>query len=652
MVLRDKEDQRIEIIADIVGENLKTNGWNNILCFGHLPDNFYKKVKNLNLTFSISNIDVDDDYYVEDAVPYHSNVVIIDCLNFEQFEDVMTKVVSLPYWHPLSHVILYYHTIEDKKMTAKLFYILWYYKAINAIIIQYNDLEDLFLVSYYNPYISEHYQLKYVYGCRMTKKIGMPFDNFETGFSCEEGCEKLPIYSKIRTNFFGTCLGYDTFSFYYNDTAVLRNVNLFENKVRNFHGYPLRAFGVEVLPFLEIRNHSDGTYTLHKRDAMIWNTMSEIMNFTINLSPAEGKIKKPFDYDLNIQMNFDFSNRKFDLFLFPVYLFDLVIVHVDYTFPYKESGVCFLAHRADFETILFDVKLLLNNINLVVQFLLCLLCSWFVFFIFNMEQRGSISFDQAGKDFVNTVRLILSIGLYNPPKRNSFRIYLSISLWCFFVLNFSTQAAIISFFSASKRGKEVDTYDDIVQKGYLVEGMASPDVILPDDKEVFRTINSRMVPNKDLFGCVNKMNNDTRRFCLLDCAVSKYLERNKMNEKGQQFLHVAKDRAHSHYLNMILQKNSAITEIYNKYVLAIVEAGLVTKWEQYRYNDIKEEAPVRPMGWEDVEGIYKCYILFLVLSFIIFTCEVSIAVLVKIKNHFFKKIKQWRKHTTKRHKDK
>ncbi|XP_068633546.1 uncharacterized protein [Battus philenor] len=589
----DQEDIRINIIANIVRENLKTNGWDNILCFGHLPDNFYNKLKDLHFTFSISNVDVEDDYDIEDVEPYHSNFIIINCLNFEQFEDIMTKLVTIPYWHPLAHIILYYHSIEDMKILPKLFYIMWYYKAINVIIIQYDDSENLLYVSYFNPYTSEPY--------------------------------------------LGTCLGYDTLSMYYNDTSILRQINLYESKVKNFHGYPLRAFGVEVLPFLEIRNYSDGTYSLHKRDAMVWTTMAEIMNFTIDLSPAEGHIKKPFDYDLNIQMIFAFSHRKFDLFLFPVYQLDLVLVKVDNTFPYKESGVCFLAHRADFETILFDQKLLLNNIGLVIQFLLCFVCSWFAFFIFNTQQRGHVSLDQAGKDLVNTVRTILSIGLHNPPKQGSFRIYLFISLWSFFIINFSTQAAIISFFSAAKRGKEVDTFYDIAEKGYIVEGMASPDVILPDHKEIYRLINSKLVSNKDLFGCVKKMDNDSRRFCLLDCAVCKYLERNKLNDKGEQFLHVPREaKAHGLFLAMRFHRNSAMTELYNKKILAIVEAGLVTKWEQYRFTEIKEEAPVRPMGWEDVEGIYKCYFLFLALSFITFIIEIFIELIFKFKNDCLK----------------
>lgn len=623
---------------------MKTNGWNNILCFGRLPDNFYKKVQGLNLTFSISNIDVEDDYEIEGVVPYHSNVVIIDCVNFDQLEDVMTKVVSMPYWHPLAHVILYYHTVEDSKMLAELFYIMWYYRAINAIILQYSDSEDLFHVSYYNPYTSEPYRFKNVYGCRLAKKIGMPYDDFATAFNCEVGCDNIPLESKTRMNFFGTCLGYETLLIHYNETSKLQQLDLFESKVKNFHGYPMRAFGVEVLPFLEINNHSDGTYTLHKRDAMVWNTMAELMNFTINLSPAEGKIKKPFDYDLNIQMIFSFSHRKFDLFLFPVYQFDLVLVQIDNTFPYKESGVCFLGHRADFETILFDEKLLINNISLVIQFLLCFIFTWFVFFLFNVEQRGRISLDQSGKDLVNTVRTILSIGLYNPPKQGSFRIYVFISLWSFFIINFSTQAAIISFFSAAKRGKEVDTFEDIAEKGYIVEGMASPDVILPNDKKMYRDINSRLISNKDLFGCVKKMDNDSRRFCLLDCAVCKYLERNKMNSRGEQYLHVAKDRAHGHYLNMLFQRDSAITELYNKYILSIVEAGLVTKWEQYRFTEIKEEAPVRPMAWEDVEGIYKCYGLLLTISLTTFLFEISMRIFSNLQQYLLKRWKRIRRN--------
>lgn len=564
------------------------------------------------------------DYGVEEILKYPSHTLVLDCRNFEDFEQKLSIARNSPYWHPHTNSIVYYrNNTESNAIIAKIFFGLWYYKSINAVILQYNDNSKRLMITYYNPYISEEFKLEHSYGCWTHRKITVAVRNLQDGIVCVKGCHNVTLHSKLRADYLGTCIGFESISIPYGDITKLRRLKLFEDKAKNLHGFPLRAYANEVMPFFLIDVNDDGTYTIHQRDGFIWNSMAKIMNFKLDLSINEKVMKSQFDFEVSIQEIYDFSRRKGDLLLFPLYQFDLVIVEIDMTVPFKESGVCFMSHRTGFETVLFDVKIFQTHYIELIQFIFCFLGIWLVFFVFNAAEKNIISFDQAGKDLVNAIRNILSISLYKPPKKSSFRIFLLISIWSFFVMNFATQAAIISFFSAAKRGKEVETFDDITEKGYVVEGMASPDVMLPETEEKFKRINAKLVPIRDLFACVKHMTNDSRRFCLIDCSVGRYLERNLLNEKGEQYLHIARDQVHNNYLNMILQKHSPLTDEYNRNMHKFLQAGLINKWEQYRYTDIKYEAPVKSLDMADLIGIFKCYMFLVMLSILTFLTEVA-----------------------------
>lgn len=616
--------------AEIVFRNLKDNGWNNILLMGRLPDILYHRIKKLPFTFTV--IDVDFYYDVrEEVVPYHSNVIIMNCADMKEFEKALKTIVKCPYWHPLSNIILYYHAPYNKEAIAKIFFSYWYYRAINVVIVQNNNIEEASIISYYSPYMSENYKLSNVFGCWTARKIDMQIESFDKSFVCDMQCHNVSSYTRIRALHLGTCIGFDTESL--EDVKKVQYLNIFEDKGKNLHGFTLYAYTVEVRPFFIIKEHKNKTYTFHQRDGETWNAIAKLLNFTIDITPSEDLLKKKFDFQIYITQVFSFSQRKVDVLLYPLYQFDLIIAEVDYTVPHIDSGVCILSHRAGFQTIIFDVNLIEKNIGILTAFLVCFIFIWFVFFMYNTEQIGKVSLDQAGKDFVNTIKSVLSISLYNAPKRSSFRIFLTINMWCFFILSFSAQAAIISLFSVYKKDKEVDTFEDIIKKGYNIEGIVTPDVELPDTEEKFRIVSSRIKSVKDLFDCIRRMENDSRRFCLIDCALGRYLEKNMLNKKGTQFLHIASHaRIHSHYLNFILHKNSPLTEHYNKYIMRLFEAGLIKKWMEYRYFDFKEEAIVKSLGMNDLGGIFECYGYLVGISFIVFLFENIIGFIFWVKN--------------------
>ncbi|KAM3965295.1 uncharacterized protein ACR2FA_000683 [Aphomia sociella] len=565
------------------------------------------------------NLD-NNNHQMDVRIAYKAHTIVMKCLDFTDFELIFMKMYSSPYWHPHANLILYFQIDQTKDEIAKIYFILWYYKVCNAIIVHYS--KEYFYVSYFNPYINEKYRLEYNFGCWTAKKIGLPLRGFKNSFVCVKECHNVTQHSKLRANNLGTCIGFDIHEIHYNDTKYLNKMNLFEDKGKNLHGFALRGYITEVKPFMVIEEQPNGSYVLLARDGLIWTTISKIMNFTIDLSPSLAVMKKPFNFELTIQQVYSFSHRKGDLFLIPIYQFDPIIIETDNTFPYKGSGLCIMAHRAGFDTSFFDITLLFKNYDLTIEFLFCFLCIWFVFFLFNAVENNNISFDQAGKDLVNAFRNILSISLYKGPKNKLFRIFMTSSIWSFFVLNFFTQAAIISFFSSFKRGKEVNTFEDVLDKGYKIVGMSSPDALLPDTEERFVRLNSKLVPIDDIMECVSLMMNDTQRFCLVDCAIARYLERNKLNRNGEQYLHVAQDRFHSLYLNMLLPKYSSMTKQFDKYIRWIFEAGLIKKWEEYRYADIKDEVQIKPLGLKDLLGIFKCYCLFLGLSTLVFVIEV------------------------------
>ncbi|XP_026327639.1 uncharacterized protein LOC113235933 [Hyposmocoma kahamanoa] len=596
--------------TDIIKFNVKANGWKNILFVGRLPDPVYDIAKHLQLTFSVIDPDAETPELQADVQPYASKIVIINCKDFEVLEDSLGEAISSPYWNPHAQLILYYHTRVTNE-NAKIFFIFWFYMIVNAVIVQYDDSKELLLISYYNPYVSENNKFENMHGCWKTTKVGRPVVGYKQSFVCEEDCHNITLHSKLRALHLGTCIGYNTHYIRYGDIRLLRQLNVFKDISKDLRGYVMKTNGFEVLPFLEINEESDGSYSLGSRDGLVWKTLSELMNFTINFDACKDILKKPFNYKLYIELTFSFAARQADLFICPVYQFDLVFIKVDLSCEYKASGVCILSHRSNFETVLFDVKLFQQNSTLIIQFVVCFLCIWLTFYIHNVA-KGLWSFDQFGKDFINTIRNVLSIGLYKPPMQRSFRMFLIISIWCFFILNFSIQATIVSFFSAYKRGKDVDTFEDVLEKGYAIEALVSPDMILPDTEDLYRKINSRVKPLMNMFDCVDRLANDSERFCLIDCSTGLYLERNRLNEKGVQYLHVArKNRMHSNYLSLVLHENSPLTARINKYLRWFVEVGLIQKWEQYRFTEIKEDFPVKPLSMKDMLGIFECFYLLL-----------------------------------------
>ncbi|XP_028041327.1 uncharacterized protein LOC114251311 [Bombyx mandarina] len=586
------------LLADIAIVNRRNNDWNNVLCIGHLPDRFYNKIQRMKFTHAVTNVDYNDHETEEDA-PSYSNTIVIDCHNMTHFEMSVKKILKNPYWHPHANIIVYYREKDNMLDVAKIFFILWFYKACNIVIAQFDRDDNSFFVHNFSPFISEKYTLQRHFGCWKVKYLGSPVRSFKTSFECEETCDNVTLHSAYRANNLGTCLGIDTLKLSFFERQHIKQVNLFEDKGSNLHGYTLRTYTVEVPPFMMIDEHENGTFTIGGRDGSIWNLLSKLMNFSIDLSPSVDDMKKPFNFELTIQQVFSYTLRKGDLYLIPIYQFDIPVIQVDNTFPVKDSGVCFAAHRAKFSKITYDINLFFENYVFLLQFFFCFLSVWFTFVLFSAIERRELRFDQIGKDYLNCLRNILLISLYKPPQLWSFRVFLTISIWSFFILSFASQAAIISFFTALKRGKEVNTFEDIIEKGYPIEGMASPDVVLPDTEEKFQKINSKIVPILDIYGCIQRMNNETHLFCLIDCAIGRYLERNLLNEYGEQYLHIPKDRIHSYYLNIIFPKHSVLTERYNKYMMIFIEAGLVHKWEQYKFNQIKTEGIVKPLNMQD-----------------------------------------------------
>lgn len=575
-----------------------------------------------------------EDYDIEDVVRYSPNTIVIHCRSFDEFEDSIKRAVNHPNWHPYAHLILFYDAAVNEELVARLFFILWYHMASRPVILHYQN--ENFHISYFNPYISQKFKLNYSYGCWTVKNVDKPLGSYVESFACEKECHNVTLKSKRRRKNMGTCIGYSTHEVPVGAPNLLRQLELFQDIGRDLHAFTFSAFVADVGPFTRVSVLPDGTNRFHSRDGIIWNELARLLNFVLDFSPNESNLRKNFNFGLVVGQLVEVAHRKVDLFTLPVFIMDFMVVEPDLTVAYKESGVCFLSHRADFETVLFDIKLLIDNYPLFLEYLCCFLSLWFGFFLFSLLEKGA-SFDQAGKDLLNTIRNALSITLHKPPRHSKIRILLLASIWGFFIVNYVTQAAIISFFTAVKRGKEVETFDDIIEKGYPIKGMTSPDVLLPETEERFITINSRLVGTTDLMDCVRQLANDSHLFCLIECSTARYFERNELNANGQQYMHVMRDRVHSRYLSMLLQRHSPMTPHVNKYLLALVEAGLVEKWEQYRYNDIKEDVPVKPLAFSDLIGIFELYGVMTALSACVFVLEVATGNYSRVKRN----LKEW-----------
>lgn len=593
---------------------------------------------------------VTDNIYMQTNRRSYPNSVVIYCKDMIEFEKALLIAVKMKDWHALTNVYIIYKSKLDDMVVVKTFYALWFYKITNAIIMSYDKTLLAFRISIFSPYITNNYTLQHNMGCYTLRKLGMPLrTSVIENIKCEHSCVNVNVTSKLKANNLGTCIGFDYHTVKLGDLQKMFQLNLFEDKSKNLHGCALLTHFTDV-PFIELNEYDNGTYQLRGRDGMIWNTMAELMNFTFFFSNKYGK---KFSIESSVYQLLAYSNRQLEMYLIPLYIVDLLVVPVEFTFPYKESGVCILAKSADYETVLFDVKILKNNFVVLVQFLFCFIAVWITFIIFNRTDGKKLTIDQIGKDFMNSVRNTLSITPYRLPKKRSFKIFHIVSMFSFFLINFSMQAAITSFFTAIKKGKEVETFEDIIRLGYNIEGMVSPEVVLPETDDIFIKINEKLTPTDSMYICIDRMLNDTRRFCITDCAAAYYFEKNNLNEKGEQYLHVTSDRLHSHYLSFAFPIQSHLTDRFNNIITALVEAGIINKWEDYKYDRIKTEVIAKPLSMNDLIGILECYGYLVGLSCLIFAIEVVFATICWLKVICINNVKKLiRKHRAKKIKSK
>jgi hypothetical protein len=564
----------------------------------------------------------------------------MDCLNFADFEKKMNTVRNNPYWHPHAHTIIYFHGEISQINIGKMFFILWYYHSCNSILVQYNDDREQLMATYYSPYINKNYKLDHHFGCWTRRKPMFPITSFQDSFICTEGCINVTGAVPLRMNHFGTCIGIKTNVIHYTD-SIIPNTNYFEDKGKNLQGFSLTAYVNNAKPFLMVQE-KDGSYTLHRAHGLIFTEMAKVMNFHFDFTPSLKNMNDPYSVTLNVERVQWFGQRKVDLLILPIYMIDLIFVDLDLSIPFQDSGLCYMSHVADFETNIFDTKLLQSNGKLFLTFIICFVGTWFTIFVFKVVEMNTFTLNQMGKDLSNTFRSLFSLSLFNPPQQQSFRIFLAISIWSFFVLNFATQAAITSFFTVYKRGKDVDTFEEIAETGYKIEGIGTLDALLPETKDTYKIINSRLVPINDLYGCVNTIQYDRQKFCLLDCSMARYYARNYLNSRGEPYIHIARNQVHSHYLIFLLPKNSALSNQFNKYLYKFIEAGLIGKWLAYLNKIKKQENLNKALSPDDLVGVFKFYCLLTGITIIIFLLECSF-VAAKILIYYLKlKYSQYR----------
>lgn len=614
--------------ADIVLGYYKNFGWNTIIILGDYSNIFYMKLQSLG-TLLVNNLE--DNYYVENVVPYFANSVIMRCKNLEDFEKSLLKAIGLPNWHVHANIFVYYDSNNLTEDTIGLiFYAFWVQSVTNAIIIQKDENISSLYIWEYSPYITESYKLQHNMGCFTVNKYRSPLKTkIVKNVKCEESCDNVTITSVYRKKHLGTCIGFNKHIIPLGDVQEAMKLELFVAKSNNLHGFSMRSYAVN-LPFMDIQDYSNGSSSLALRDGMIWNIMSQKLNFSIDLSVTKSR---NFDFEETVARLMAYALRNIDLYLCSSYLADLLVIQLDFTFPFKESGVCILAHRAEYEANLFNLKIVKDNWPVLIEFGLCFVGVWLTFVIFSKIESNKLTIDLIGKEFVNSIRNVLSISLHRPPKRLSFRIFLTISTWCFFSINFSMHAAIVSFITAVKRVKEVETFNDILEKGYPIEGLASPDLVFTDNDDLFTKINDKMVPTKDFSECIERMSNSSHRFCLVDCAIGRYYEKHKLNSEGKQYLHITKDKIHNHYLNFVFPKDSHLSARFTKIITAMVEAGLIKKWEEYRYAKIKEESIFTAFSMNDFIGIFKGFWFLVVISSFVFILEIIICFSNNIWKH-------------------
>lgn len=547
---------------------MNNDGNKHTIAYGDFPSQFYEDIfaSNIDLVVFNSDENTPNDFILEppkdhtqNYIQYPANTIVFCVNDIEDISEGINKLTNSIYWSPhAKHIV---HT-KHKADNHMIFYMMWLNKVLNCIII-----DDDFYVYDFNPYVAvidESFPNQY--GCWSLKNMSSYDENMLPNIKCKKGCKDLDFDRFSNTQFYTACIEI-------RQRKYEENSSYFEDKTINMNGYKIALYGVSISMCLDTET-VNGQLKFKGKHGYFVDTILEKMNMSFTYMTRSDILMSEW-FRIFLQL----EERKIDMMANPLYVKPYVKPQIDFTNYIEESGLCFVVRKPEIIPTWKTFRSIFDKNGLILTLIVFHL-TVFIFLIF-LRPKPRNFFEKLIYSYLCTVQLFVSQPVDWIIKKKYIRVYIFIIYWFVFVANFILQGTIAALLAIPKTEKTIDTFVDLYESGYMIEGFSELDTSFPSTSPLYIALNKRFVRIDSFYACINDLQKGIKKACWMDCAMAHIFSKTLKDKNGKAFIHILQEKFSTHYLALTLNHNSPLTKRMNFYIKRIIESGLSQKWKTF-----------------------------------------------------------------------
>lgn len=544
---------------------------------------------------------------LENFVQRKVGVMVFYVENTEVLAEALMNIALTIHWASGAKMLIF---TSAKQHMGFIFYLFWWYKSIDCIILDRNENTDQIYMYRYSPYAEKQLGNQNQFICWSDKKADELYEgNILSFLHCNQSCD---MNSRSTDMAIQTCIQIEIIS-QDTDTNTLPSV-------RNLKGFPLKMHALNKPHTFEIDYEKKGLARFTGTSANLLKVLADKMNFTVEHSTVNNENDNYNNYVLGFHA---LAYRRFDISLHSMFILIFPFPQFAMLYPVEQSGRCFLVHRAGqvptwynwFKV--FDIP----TFGLLVLVFHIVVLNFYFFIRFS---RKSNIFQSIILAYIYSIQLFLLYPVNWVSKHNYLRFLIFMVFWFVFVLNFMFQGLIISLFTVPSYGDEINTMVDLDRSGISLEGVQSPDVFLSPDW-IVTNLNKKFVKNVDELACPRDLIKTNTKGCWLDCLMADFVQKTYRDNNGNLPIHIGKDKSHSFFTTYFTWYDSPLVDVLNLHIRALDEGGIPRHWRGLIMGasvESKLASDFKVLILEDLKGCFYMLLIGNTLASIVFFMEI------------------------------
>ncbi|XP_011345772.1 uncharacterized protein LOC105284159 isoform X2 [Ooceraea biroi] len=278
------------------------------------------------------------------------------------------------------------------------------------------------------------------------------------------------------------------------------------DKTTTLNGYEIRLNALQVEPYLNINLNASDLEKFSGDNSEIIKILLLRLGASLSIEIYNGTI-----YDLGTigpngtleDMLGAVSDGRVDMGMNTRSL--LVLWKVRYTYPHMRSGFCVITQSSEEVSEFVKLVTFMPWLAIVIIFLVCLLTYGIL-----ARKEGY------GNAWVQIIRLVVCTGILHPPKINSTRIFICMTLILLLNVNAMIQSHLSSLLTIPVFYRNIDTMDDLKKSGYTVYGPSSWRQMITEPEVKKRYVSA------SYDACKEHVQNSTTAACMENCLHAYY----------------------------------------------------------------------------------------------------------------------------------